>query len=81
MARAGSELRPQAPDHFDVQLPYLLAQRIAVEAEKLGGANLVAARSRKRDRDQRPLHFADDAVVEGRTACRRSPKPAKCAVK
>ena len=40
------------------------AQRVAVQAQQLGGADLIAARGRQRGRQQRQLDLADDAVIE-----------------
>lgn len=52
----GGRFRPQlslqsangSAQHFDVQFPNSLAQRVAIEAEKVGGLDLVAMRRRKR---------------------------------
>ena len=59
-------MRFEASDHLDAELADLLAQGVAIEAEQLRRADLVAARRRQRNRHQRPLHFADDAVIESR---------------
>src|SRR6478735_6541442 len=55
-----------APIDLNVEVPDLLPQRIAVEAEQVSGADLVAARCRQRGREQRHLDFLEDAVVEAR---------------
>ncbi len=36
----------QAPDHRDVEVPYLLAQRVPIEPQHRGGLDLIAARGR-----------------------------------
>ncbi len=51
-------------EHLDIQVPDLLAQRIAVETEEIGGADLVAAGGGQRDRQQRIFDLAQDPVVE-----------------
>src|SRR5665647_3008041 len=51
---------------LDVQISDLLAQRVAIEAEQVRGANLVAPRRRQRGGEQRHLDFLEDAVVESR---------------
>ena len=58
-------LIPAAVD-LNIQVPDLLPQRIAVEAEQIGGANLIAARRRQRRREQRNLDFLEDPVIEPR---------------
>src|SRR5690242_2538305 len=50
-------------DHLNIQIPDLLAQRVAVDAEQVGGADLIAARCRECCGQQRVLHFAQDAVI------------------
>ena len=42
-----------APIDLNVEIPDLLPQRIAVEAQEIGGANLIAARCRQRRREPR----------------------------
>ena len=44
----------------------LLAQRVAVDAEKLGGADLVAVGGGKALRKEWPLYLGEDAAVEPR---------------
>src|SRR5215216_1651099 len=55
-----------APVDLNVEIPDLLPQRVAVEAEQVGGADLVAARGRQRRGEQRHLDLLEDAVVEAR---------------
>src|SRR5262249_45198064 len=40
-------LPPAAAEHLDLQIANLFAQRVAVHAEQIGGADLVAARGRQ----------------------------------
>src|SRR5258708_22142360 len=53
-----------APVHLNVQVAYLLAQRVAVEPEEVGGADLIASGRRQRCRQQRHFDFLEDAVIE-----------------
>ena len=53
-----------AAEHLDVEVADLLAQGVAVEAEQLGGPDLVAARGRQRRGHQRLLDLPQDAVIE-----------------
>src|SRR3954468_5309254 len=55
-----------APVDLNVEIPDLLPQRIAVEAEQVGRADLVATRGRQRRGEQRHLDLLEDAVVEPR---------------
>src|ERR1700730_10735456 len=55
-----------APIDLNVEIADFLPQRVAVEAEQIGGADLVAARRRQRRRQQRHLDFLEDAVIEAR---------------
>src|ERR1700736_1322946 len=55
-----------APVDLNVQIADFLPQRVAVEAEQIGGADLIAARRRQRCGEQRDLDFLEDAVVEAR---------------
>src|SRR5947208_14426335 len=54
------------PINLNVEVPDLLPQRIAVEAEQVGRTNLVAARGRQRRGQQRNFDLLEDAVVEAR---------------
>src|SRR5947207_14317558 len=54
------------PIDLNVEVPDLLPQRVAVEAEQVGRTNLVAARGRQRCGQQRHLDLLEDAVVEAR---------------
>ena len=38
-------LSPAAAKYLNIEIPNLLAQRVAVDAEQIGGSDLVAARS------------------------------------
>ena len=49
---------------LDVEIGNLLAQRVAVDAEDLRGANLVAAGFFERQFDQRALDSFDDQLIE-----------------
>ena len=55
-------IRPRTTGNF--QIPDLLAQRVAVEAQHRRGLDLIAAGGRQRQPDQRPLHLRDDLVVD-----------------
>src|SRR5579883_22153 len=63
---ASDPTRPSAAaaEHLDLEIADLLAQGIAINPEQVSGADLVAARGRKRDRQQRMLNLAQDAVIE-----------------
>src|SRR6266478_9456005 len=50
--------------HLNVQVAYLLAQRVAIEPEQVGGADLIAPGCRQRRRQQRHFDFLEDAVIE-----------------
>ena len=63
-------LGAQPPNDFQPQVPDLLAQGIAVEAQQLRRPDLVAAGGGQADGDQRPLHLLHDAVIDAR---RRQP--------
>src|SRR5262245_6858751 len=69
-----------AAEYLDVQIADLFPQRVAVDAEQVGGADLVAASGGERHRQQRMLDLAQDAVIEpgrrqlvaeGREICRQ----------
>src|SRR5580700_56190 len=51
---------------LDFQVADLLAQRIAIDAKEIGGADLVAAGCRQCRRQQRPFDLAKDAVIKAR---------------
>src|SRR6266853_4320175 len=55
-----------APVNLDVQVANLLPQRVAVEAEEVGGADLVAPGRRQRGREQRHLDFLQNPVIKPR---------------
>src|SRR5579863_5267703 len=54
------------PIDLDVEVADLLAQGVAVEAQKVGGANLIAAGRSQGRREQRDLDLLEDAVIEAR---------------
>src|SRR5437016_3431267 len=51
---------------LNIEVADLLPQRVAVQAEQIGGADLIATGCRKRGGQQRHLDFLEDAVVEAR---------------
>src|SRR5882757_8285879 len=51
---------------LNVEVANFLPQRVAVQAEQIGGADLIAAGRRQRGGQQRHLDFLKDAVVEPR---------------
>src|SRR5580700_5245775 len=51
---------------LDFQVADLLAQRIAIDAKEIGGADLIAAGCRRCRRQQRAFDLAKDAVIEAR---------------
>src|ERR1043165_6606690 len=55
-----------APVDLNVEIPDLLAQRVAVEAEQDGRTDLVAAGGRQRRSQQRYLDLLEDAMVQAR---------------
>src|SRR6187401_1451993 len=57
-------------NHRDVEVLDLLAQRIAIEPQKTGGAQLVPASRPQGERQQRPLDLGNDTIVH---AIRRQP--------
>ena len=63
MVRRG-DLGLRRAEHANIQRPNAGAQRVAVEAQELGGADLVAPCRGQRRRQQRQLDLPDDAVVE-----------------
>src|ERR1700744_5199535 len=56
-------LSPAAID-LNIEVPDLLAQRVAVQAQQVGGADLVAAGRGQRGREKRHLDLLEDAVIE-----------------
>src|SRR5689334_14387390 len=58
-------LAPAAID-LDIEVPDLLAQRVAVQAQQVGRADLVAAGRGERGRQQRHLDLLQDAMIEAR---------------
>ena len=54
------------PDDLNVQVPDLLAQGIAIDAQKVGGADLVAAGRGQSRGQQRIFHLAQHPVIEAR---------------
>src|ERR1700731_837474 len=59
-----------APVDLNVQVANLLSQRVPIETEQIGGADLVAPGCRQSGREQRHLDLLEDAVIE---AGRRHP--------
>src|SRR5215471_13287116 len=55
---------PAAAEHLDIQIADLLAQRVAVDPEQIGGADLVAAGGGERHRQERMLDLPQNAVIE-----------------
>src|SRR6267378_2795138 len=49
--------------HGDVEVLYLLAQRVAIEPQETGGAQLIPARCPKRQGQQRALDLGNDTIV------------------
>src|ERR1700694_2747221 len=60
---AATSLAAAAVD-LNVQIADFLPQRVAVEAEQVGRADLIAARRRQRRSEQRHLDFLEDAMIE-----------------
>src|SRR4030081_2751886 len=54
------------PVNLNVQVAYLLAQRVAVKAEQVGGAVLIAARGSQCRREQRHLDLLEYPMIEAR---------------
>jgi hypothetical protein len=48
----------------DIQVADLLSQRVGVDTEQVGGADLVSACRRKRRGEQRELDLPQDSVIE-----------------
>ena len=53
----------EAAHNLDVEIADLFAQRVAIDAQKLGGANLVPAGSGKAHREKGPLDLLQHPVV------------------
>src|ERR1700686_253620 len=71
LSQAGSEmpaalLSAAGAIDLDFQVADLLAQRVAIDAKEIGGADLVAAGCRQCRRQQRSFDLAQDAVIEAR---------------
>src|SRR5690606_5955702 len=67
-------------EYLNVQVLDARAQGVAIEAEELCSPNLIPAGRRQSCRDQRLLHFADDAVIEPRRR-QIAPMPGEVAAK
>src|SRR5580700_824672 len=52
--------------NLDFQVADFLAERVAIDAEQIGGTDLVAAGCRQRRRQQRAFNLTKDAVIEAR---------------
>src|SRR5262245_34734832 len=50
--------------HGNVEVLYLLAQRVAIEPQESGGAQLIPARRPQGERQERPLHLRNDTIVQ-----------------
>ena len=55
---------PRRAHQPDVEIVDLFAQRIAVEAQKLGRLDLIAARRRERRRNQRIFELPQDPMID-----------------
>jgi RNA polymerase sigma-70 factor (ECF subfamily) len=66
-------------DHLDVEVADLLAQRVAVHAQQLGGLDLVAAGRRERGRISKGISTSRGCGGRGRAAAGRRRSPEKCA--
>src|SRR6266704_383619 len=51
-------------DHLDLQLADLLALGVAIDAQEIGGADVVAARGGERGRQQRIFDLPQDPMIE-----------------
>src|SRR6266536_6460262 len=51
-------------DYLDFKLADLLAQGVAIDAQEIGGADLVAARGGERGRQQRIFDLPQDPMIE-----------------
>src|SRR5258708_9494378 len=49
--------------HGDVEVLYLLAQRVAIEPQETGGAQLIPARRPQGQRQKRTLDLRNDTVI------------------
>src|SRR5215470_5309911 len=61
---AGYEPSAAAAEYLNIEIADLLAQRVAVDAEQVGGADLVAAGGRERHRQERMLDLAQHPMIE-----------------
>src|SRR5882672_10806065 len=50
--------------HGDVEVLYLLAQRVAIEPQETGGAQLIPARCPEGQGQQRTLDLGNDTIVQ-----------------
>src|ERR1700722_4784637 len=62
--RANSTRSAAGADDLDFQVPDFLAQSVAVDAEQIGGADLVSPRCGERGGEQRVFDLAQDAVIK-----------------
>src|ERR1051326_9417658 len=60
----GAAVLAPRPINLNLQIPDLLTQRIAVDAEQVGGADLIAASRGQGGGEQRAFDLAQDAVIE-----------------
>src|SRR6266480_7208004 len=64
--REGREALITAPVDLDVQVANLLPQRVAVQAEQIGRADLITSGRRQCRREQRYLNLLEDPVIKAR---------------
>src|SRR5579864_2369357 len=62
--RIGTPVLASRPINLNLQVADLLAQRIAIDAEQVGGADLIAAGGGQGSREQRAFDLAQNAVVQ-----------------
>jgi hypothetical protein len=57
-------LLPPRPHHLQFEIPHLLAQGVAVDAQELSGADLIASGRGESGADEGSLDLAQDSVVK-----------------
>jgi hypothetical protein len=62
--RRSADLAAARPIDLNFEVADFLAQRITINTEEIGGADLIASRGRKRRRQKRRLHFPQNAVIQ-----------------
>src|SRR6516164_8860075 len=68
-ASGGADLIPSPPlataaINLDIEVPDLLSQGIAIEAQEVRGTDLIAAGGRQRSRQERHFDLLQDPVIE-----------------